>query len=107
MKILSPEFTHKDSRRTLKQLFTDKIAQVNEYSAKKGSTLGDHFHNETTEYFHITKGTVIYNDIQIINRGTTFVVNPGERHTLICLTDVTMLTFLTKPYSKEEPDTYK
>ena len=107
MKALLPEFSHKDSRRSLTQLFTAPIAQVNEYHAKKGAILGDHFHNETTEYFHITKGTVTYNDVKIFNRGSTFVVEPGERHTIVCLTEVSMLTFLTKPYSKEEPDTYK
>ena len=107
MKLLSPEFTDKDSRRILKQLFTAPIAQVNEYHAKKGSTLGDHFHNETTEYFHVTKGTLLYNNEQVVNRGHTFVVEPKERHSLYCLTDVSMLTFLSKPYPQEEPDIYK
>lgn len=107
MKILQPEFSHKDERRTLTQLFTSPIAQVNEYFAKKGSVLGNHYHKETYEYFYIAKGKVVYNDQFIFKTGGSFLVEPGELHTLICLTDVTMLTFLTKPYSKEEPDTYK
>ena len=107
MKILQPEFSHKDERRTLTQLFTRPIAQVNEYNAKKGSILGNHYHKETYEYFYIASGKIVYNGEVIVSAGQSFLVEPLEKHTIICLTNVSMLTFLTKPYSKEEPDTYK
>ena len=88
------------------QLFTFPVKQINEYHAKKGSVLGNHFHKATREFFHITKGTLVYNDKKVVNKGTTFVVEPNEKHKLECLTDVSMLTFLTKPYTQEDTDTY-
>lgn len=106
MQLLNPEFKHSDARRTLTQLFTFPIKQVNEYHAKKGAILGNHYHKQTTEFFHITKGTLVYNGDRILNKGITFVVKPGEKHCLECLTDVSMLTFLSKPYTKEDTDTY-
>jgi len=107
VKLLEPEFEHSDSRRTLTQLFTAPINQVNFYNAKKGAILGDHFHKETIEYFYVTKGTLLYNNERVINRGTTFVVEPQENHILECLTDVQLMTFLTKPFDKEKPDLWK
>lgn len=107
MKILAPEYQHTDTRRTLKQLFTADIKQVNIYDAKKGATLGNHYHKETTEFFYVVKGTVFYNKTSMINRGTTFVVYPPENHTLECMTDVTLMSFLDKPYDTKEPDIWK
>ena len=107
MKLLDPEFKHQDARRTLVQLFTAPVNQVNFYDAKKGAILGDHFHKETVEYFYVTKGTLLYNNERIINRGTAFVVEPEENHTLECMTDVQLMTFLTKPFDKENPDLCK
>ncbi len=107
MKLLEPEFKHEDGRRSLTQLFTAPINQVNFYNAKKGAILGDHFHKETIEYFYVTKGTLLYNNERVINRGTTFVVEPQENHTLECMTDVHLMTFLTKPFDKEKPDLWK
>lgn len=104
MNILGPEFKHSDSRRTLTQLLTKDIKQVNFYDAKKGAILGDHFHKDTIEYFYLTKGTVLYNNSQVVNKGNLFCVIPQERHKLECMTDVQMLTFLTKPFNPKEPD---
>ena len=98
------EFEHSDHRRTLKQLFTGDVAQVNLFYAKEGVVLGDHFHKETKEYFHILRGSVIYNDEQVVSKGQTFRVDPNERHKIECLSDVVMMTFLSKPYKKENPD---
>ena len=106
MRILEPEFVHQDNRRKLTQLITDDIKQVNVYHAQRGASLGDHFHKKTTEYFYLIKGSIIYNDNTLISRGTLFVVNPEERHKIECLTDVSFLSFLTKPYTKEDPDIY-
>lgn len=120
MNILIPEYSHSDQRRKLDQLLTlpidHEIKQVNRYDAKKGSILGNHYHKHTTEYFLITKGTIelkvsrIDNQESlkmILNNGQFFVVYPYEIHTLLCLTDVRLITMLTEPYSHSEPDIYK
>lgn len=104
MNILSPEFRHVDDRRSLTQLLTADIKQINVYKAKKGAELGDHYHTQTIEYFHIVRGSIRYNDEKTFDRGTTFAVFPGERHKLKCLSNVIMLTFLTKPFNQEAPD---
>jgi len=107
MKLIEPEFEHKDERRTLQQLFTKDIKQVNFAQAKQGSILGNHFHKETTEYFLITTGLVRYNDDKIMSKGDFFVVYPEEVHKLECLTDVDYVSFLTKPYLPEDTDIWK
>ena|SRR3990167_6651258 len=105
MESLKPEFISNDGRRILTQLVTAPIAQVNSYHAKKGAVLGNHFHKETTEYFYITKGTILYNSERIFNKGDLFVVNPHTYHTLeIMSPEATFLSFLTKAYTKENPD---
>lgn len=99
MKILSPEYKHSDSRRTLTQVLTAPVSQVNEYHAKRGSLLGNHSH-PYHEYFHLIKGILIYNESNVISKGSTFVVEPDEKHTLECLTDVHMMAFLEQPFKK-------
>lgn len=106
MNILEPEFKHTDARRSLTQLFTSNIAQVNLYEAKRGAILGDHFHKETTEFFYIVKGTLMANE-RVFSRGALFVYYPEENHTIECLTDVTLMTFLSKPFDSENPDLCK
>lgn len=106
MQVLKPEFIHADSRRALTQLLTDAIKQINHYEAKKGAVLGNHFHVKTREFFYILKGSIRYNKLKILNKNSLFVVEPGEKHSLECLTDVNMMTFLTKAYSEEDPDIY-
>ena len=107
MNLLEAEYQHKDSRRTLTQLFTAPVNQVNLYEAKKGAVLGNHFHKETVEYFHVIKGVLTYNDSQVMTRGSTFVVYPQENHLLKCESDVTLMSFLSKPYDPKEPDLWK
>lgn len=107
MRILETEFRHTDPRRTLNQLLTADIKQINLYEAQEGSILGDHFHKQTTEYFYLLQGTVIYNNQMTIDEGTMFVVYPEENHTLTCLTYVKLMSFLTKPYSEDDPDIWK
>lgn len=107
MIILAPEDHHYDDRRKLVQLLTADIKQINVYQAKKNAILGEHFHVETTEYFYIVKGLVNYNKLKILPQGTLFMVNPGETHRLKCLMDTTLMTFLSRPYTKESPDIFK
>lgn len=110
MNILAPEFRHSDARRTLTQLITDNIKQVNSYEIKRGSILGEHFHKETVEYFYITKGTALVrvdDNSVVMNRGSIFKVIPTETHSVEALTDLGLMTFLTVPFSQDKPDLWK
>ncbi len=107
MEILKPEFEHKDKRRSLKQLFTADIKQVNYYSnCKKGSILGLHYHKKTTERFLVARGKV-YDGLNVFKKGDCFLVRPPEYHALKCLTNVDLVSFLDRPYTKEKPDIWK
>jgi len=107
VKRLEAEFKHSDNRRTLTQLLTESVKQVNVYEANHGAELGNHFHKETLEYFYIVRGVLKYNGHQVVKKGDIFYPELGEKHTLKVVSDkATFLTFLTKPYSKENPDTY-
>ena len=106
MERLKPEFLHQDSRRILSQLLTDNIKQVNLYEAKAGSILGNHHHRDTIEYFYVIEGTGTYNDSEPISKGAFFKVIPKEHHSIFCITDLKMMTFLTRSYTKELPDIY-
>lgn len=107
MTTLEPEFVHTDKRRSIIQLLTADLKQVNTYVATKGSCLGDHYHKQTTEYFYIISGNIIYNNERVLEEGSFFVVYPQENHTLECLTDVRLMTFLTKPFDERNPDLWK
>lgn len=107
MIILAPEFIHGDNRRSLTQLLTADIKQINYYEAKKDAILGEHFHVETTEYFYLIEGKILYNNLKEIYQNTLFVVNPDEVHVLKCLTDIRLMTFLTKAYDHDNPDLHK
>ena len=116
MTILLPEEVISDERRTLTQVVTADIKQVNHYLAKKGSKLGDHYHKETTEYFMVLHGHGTLETrnidspiktIREIHPYDIFKVVPGEFHTIGCESDIEMMTFLTKAYTKEESDIWK
>lgn len=108
MKLLKYEFQSKDERRTLTQLLTDDIKQVNFYEANYGAELGNHFHKETFEYFYILSGVLVYNSKKFIKKGDLFLVELNENHTLTVKSDkATFMTFLTKPFTKENPDLWK
>lgn len=107
MRRLEPEFVHTDSRRSLSQLITDEIKQVNVYEANYGAELGDHFHKDTIEYFYVVRGVMKYNDHFVVKKGDFFYPELGEKHKLKVVSDkATFLTFLTQAYSKEKPDVY-
>lgn len=110
MNILTPEFSHADSRRIIYQLFTAPIEQVNSYDIKRGAVLGDHFHKETYEYFYVTKGTIrarVGSNEMTMNRGSLFVVEPNERHSIEALTESSIMTFLTKQFDQRRPDVHR
>lgn len=110
MEILKPLKVYKDSRRTLVNLVNADIKDVNFYEASKGSTLGNHYHKNTTEYFFITKGTCLVTSgttSAVVNKQTLFVVHPNTRHSIECLTDLNFITFLSEPFDESKPDIYK
>lgn len=107
MILLEEEFKHEDERRTLTQLLTRDIKQVNFYQAKKGAILGNHYHKKTEEYFYLISGKIYYNEERILEAGDLFVVYPQENHQLECCTDVRLMSFLSKAYSKEDEDIWK
>ena len=111
MLLRRPEYTHKDSRRTLTQLFTTPVEQVNEYEVSRGAVLGNHYHKDTYETFYVTKGAIIAevgNNKFIASRGMMFTVEPNENHAIESLSEgARIMTFLSKPYTKENPDTWK
>ena len=117
MQLLKPEFTHSDHRRTIQQLFTFPVKQINSYQANKGAVLGNHYHRQTREFFLITKGTVFASSRHLqtkmltefaASKGSLFVVEPYENHTIEVLSDeAQMLTFLTRPYQQNDTDTFK
>ena len=111
MKIIYPEFRHTDERRTLTQLFTLPITQVNEYEISNGSILGNHYHKETYETFYVTEGSlkVKIDDFSFtVHKGDIFTVEPYEVHTVEAISGrAKMMTFLSKPYSKEDSDIWK
>lgn len=108
MELIKPEFQHKDLRRTLTQLLTADLKQINVYECKKGTILGDHFHKETIEVFYVIKGRIKYNERPAaILPGQAFIVPPLENHKLRCITRVKLMSFLSKPFVQEDSDTYK
>ena len=111
MKLLAPELVHKDSRRSLSQLVTADLKQINIYATFKGELLGNHYHKETYEYFLIIKGSFevdISGKRYVVKSQDFFVVEPLDKHTLKCLSPQgAFLTFLTRPYRMTDTDTYK
>ena len=113
---LPPEFVHADSRRTLTQLVTSDIKQVNVYQVNKGCVLGGHYHMKTDEYFYITKGSFVvfmhkygekHSASRVLNKGSFFLAGSGYVHSLEALTNGEFLTFLTLPFNQEEPDLWQ
>ena len=104
--MIEPESVHKDSRRTLTQLLTADIKQVNVYEVEPNVTLGNHYHKETIEYFYILDGEIESNGKTMV-AGDLFVYYPQTVHTIVSKTNTRFMTFLTKPYNPEAPDLWK
>lgn len=111
-----PEFKHSDTRRTLIQLVTDHIAQVNVYHVKKGAELGNHYHKETVETFYVTHGKFEFRVRNILGEEKTYLIEEGELfrvfprdiHTVKAKSSkASMMTFLSQEYSKSSPDIYE
>ena len=118
---------HVDARRVLKSYKCSGmdgtgflLRELNFYDGKKGAVLGDHYHVATTEIFMVTKGslrllirTIVSKQKKdrmesfMFNKGDAFVVYPYEHHTIHCLTDVSLVTALDKPFNNLNPDIVK
>lgn len=117
MRILTPETVNKNNKRTLTQLFTADIKQVNTYSVTRGAILGNHYHKETYEYFYILKGSFLVQTGKktgnlnltevVLGPKSLFVVEPYTVHTIESLSkDGQFMTFLTQEFKQESPDIY-
>lgn len=107
MRFLEFESIHRDARRVIRNLLKTDIKDINYYEARKGVTLGEHYHKNTFEYFFITSGRGILHvddSTEKIWPKSLFVVEPGKKHSIECLTDLKFLTFLTEPYDDKHPD---
>lgn len=114
--LLQPEVVHADQRRTLTQLVTADLKQVNVYQVNKGCVLGGHYHMHTNEYFYVTKGSFVvfmhrfgekHSASRILNKGSFFMAGSGYVHSLEALTNGEFLTFLTLPFNPKEPDLWQ
>lgn len=114
--LLQPEAKHSDDRRTLEQLLTAPVSQLNRYTVKRGAVLGNHYHVETVEYFYVTKGTIsmmtkklgahIWNS-RILNKDSLFKVEPRTVHVVEAMTNSVFLTFLSRPYKAHDTDIWQ
>lgn len=106
MRVLIPEDIHSDERRTITQLFTVDIKQVNLFEVQPGVELGNHYHKDTIEYFYVLEGKLKSNN-KIMSAGDLFVYYPQENHKIKTITLTKFMTFLTKPFDKLNPDLHK
>lgn len=104
--LLEPDSIHSDSRRTLTQLLTADIKQVNVYEVQPNVTLGNHYHKNTIEYFYVLDGEIESNGKEM-RPGDLFVYYPQTLHTITTKTSSRFMTFLTVPYNQENPDLWK
>ena len=117
MKILKPEIAVADSRGILKEVvknFTWK--QMNHFITKKGSVRGQHYHKYNLELYYLLKGklSVHITDVETKNesrflfeKGSCFIIEPYEYHTLRYLTNVEYIILLSEEFNSKNPDIYK
>ena len=117
MKILKPEVVISDSRGILKEIeksFTWK--QLNYIFTKKGFVRGKHYHKHTLELYYIIKGRLELHIVDLkkkkestylFKKGSCFIVEPYESHTLKFLTDVESIVLLSEKFNPKNSDTYK
>jgi len=96
--IFETDFTFKDDRGTLKQLFSSNRGwkQLNFASSRKGVTRGGHYHKLTHERFYLIHGRIkvmIKNmrngneQTKVFEEGDMFEIEPYDKHTIIALED--------------------
>lgn len=110
MNLITPEFSNIDNRRTLSQILTANIQQVNRYECQAGVTLGNHYHERTIEYFYVIKGKILIGNEfgkSVVNEGELYAVFPQESHIITTEGPATFLTFLTSPFDPKRPDLHK
>ena len=109
MKILKPEFQRKDDRGSLTQVITDNFKQLNVLEIAKGEKFGNHYHKIKHEVFYIISGRILLkidqNDWIMMNEGTAFLIEPGDRHTIEAIRNTVIAETLSHPYDKG--DTYE
>jgi mannose-6-phosphate isomerase-like protein (cupin superfamily) len=99
-----------DGRRTLRQILTADIKQINHIFATSRSTLGNHYHKNTTEYFYVISGEgtleygECYENMLFLQKGSMAKIEPMTPHRITCWYNIEFMTFLTKEHSKDFPD---
>ena len=105
---IKPEFIFSDERGKLVQLFDlSKWKEVNYITIKKGTIRGDHYHKKTNERFFIVNGEIKITLKKNISRsyickeGDIIHISPMVKHTLLALTDVKLISFLSEKFNSK------
>jgi len=99
VKIMQPDFTFRDDRGSLLQLFHDGFKQVNVITSREGTRRGGHYHRENEEAFYIISGhlkvTLSLNDESeehCFGPGTFFGIGPYVKHSFEFLEDTLLIS---------------
>jgi len=117
MERLKAHVMHHDDRGTFRGIVNAyKWGEINHVSTHTGAARGNHYHLHTKELFYILSGKVKV-DVKNIATGeersfvgeaeSTFIVEPGEVHTLTALEESTWLNMLSEPMDAQHPDFHK
>lgn len=116
MQIVKPLGVHADERgRFIEMWQGNEWCEVNFLEIRQGRSRGGHYHRRNRELMVVTSGRC---DLRLekidtgevseyrFQAGEAFVIEPLERHTLTALSDCTLVTLNTLPYSPEAPDVF-
>ena len=99
MERLKVDFSHKDERGDLTQLFRRGYSQVNVVTTKSGVVRGGHYHRMNTEAFYLVQGkckvTASINgeiEVETYEGGDYFRIGPYVMHDFEYLEDTIMVT---------------
>ncbi len=116
-RIIKPNFVHQDERGVLREVTRgNQWKQLNEYERKKGSIVGNHYHNNFEEFFYIIKGKAKVKIVNVETKkeesfiaagGDAFRVAKKESHTLMFLEDTTFITLLSENFDSSSPDMHE
>lgn len=90
VKFVEPEFSFKDSRGSLFQLFSNGWKQINVSYTNKGETRGGHYHIKNKEVFFVISGEFVLsvenmktgeNSTYNVKKNDMFIIEPYLKHT--------------------------
>lgn len=104
-----PTTKHTDQRRTLIEWVTDyPIRACKVVVVHADMDIGDHFHKEKDEIFHLLSGsgTVVLNGVEeVFKGGDTILIEPNVKHTFKLKVGSILLGACTQPFNPH--DDYK